>query len=264
MNRTYVKQWLGIICVSCSFAMGAVDSGSVIVSPVARNSGAVSKVASDSGLTFASTHLQFEATQGDEKIEGIFKFSNTSEQTVNILDIKSSCGCTVPNLEKRTYAPGESGEIKAVFTIGSRVGNQKKRIGVKTDDTEEMITLLLETNITEPVKIRPRFVLWSDETTAKEVTITIDSEDEIVIHAIDVNRGFAYQTQVKKPGELYKILITPPEGEVSVRGFMNIEMKNVTQDKLLPRTGVHLRVRHTEHRTPNISNTEQRASNTEK
>jgi len=195
------------------------------------------------GLEFESKHLKFNATQGDDQVEAVFKFTNTSDRTVKILRVKSSCGCTVPNLEKKEYAAGESGEIKAVFTIGSRVGKQVKRIGIVTDAALNETTLTLETDIKEPVKIRPRFVLWSSDRDPKEVTITIDAEDEFAIHDIGLNNGFTYETKVADSGKLFTLFITPPPAEISARGLLNIQMKNVTRDKLLPRTGVHLRVR---------------------
>jgi len=44
-----------------------------------------------------------------------FKFTNKGKSVLNITGIKNTCGCTVPELEKKQYAPGESGTIKATY-----------------------------------------------------------------------------------------------------------------------------------------------------
>jgi hypothetical protein len=41
---------------------------------------------------------------------------------LKITDVKATCGCTVVQLEKREYAPGESGVIKVTYTAGSTPG----------------------------------------------------------------------------------------------------------------------------------------------
>src|SRR5262245_14184670 len=40
-----------------------------------------------------------------------FALSNDGSETVQILDIRTSCGCMKPRWEKRLYQPGEQGEI---------------------------------------------------------------------------------------------------------------------------------------------------------
>ena len=192
-------------------------------------------------LEFESMHLKFAANQGDDMIVGIFKFTNTSDDLVEINDVKTSCGCTVPDLAKNVYAPGESGELKAVFTIGGRVGHQAKKITVVTKSGN--YDLMLETNIHEPIKIRPRYLLWSQNADPKEVAIEVDSEDVYEVRSIDIDNGFSYTSEVVEEGKRYKLSIVPPEGVVLVRGLLMIQMKNVTHDRLLPPTRVQLQLR---------------------
>ena len=49
-----------------------------------------------------------------------FAFRNIGDDPVTIMRVTSSCGCTTPRLDKRTYAPSESGAITARFEIGQR------------------------------------------------------------------------------------------------------------------------------------------------
>ncbi|UCG49798.1 MAG: DUF1573 domain-containing protein [Phycisphaerales bacterium] len=38
---------------------------------------------------------------------------------LKITNVKAACGCTVVQLDKREYAPGESGVIKVTYTAAS-------------------------------------------------------------------------------------------------------------------------------------------------
>ena len=62
-----------------------------------------------------------------------FRFTNVGTSPVKITDLRPSCGCTTAVLEKKEYAPGESGEIEAKFKFNGRVGHQEKWIVVTTD-----------------------------------------------------------------------------------------------------------------------------------
>ncbi len=58
----------------------------------------------------------------EKSVETEFAFVNEGQVPVTIESIKSSCGCTSAVTGKKTYAPGEKGEVRARFTIGQRRG----------------------------------------------------------------------------------------------------------------------------------------------
>ena len=93
-------------------------------------------------LRWEQTEISIQAPMLAETVEATFAFSNTGSTPVTIEDVHSTCGCTVPTLDKRTYAPGESGTIRAVFTLGDRVGLQEKLISVRTAAPESSNTHL--------------------------------------------------------------------------------------------------------------------------
>jgi hypothetical protein len=112
-------------------------------------------------LTFETEDLFMEAGLGDTGITGVFSFTNTGDSTVTVTQVRSSCGCTVPELEKLTYAPGESGEIKAVFSFGSRQGDQRKTVTVETDHpSQARVLLALRTSIPSWGEVSRRNLRW--------------------------------------------------------------------------------------------------------
>lgn len=59
----------------------------------------------------------------------VFEFTNTGDQPLIISDVKSSCGCTVPEKPKDPVAPGKTGEIKVKYDT-KRVGPIRKTVTV--------------------------------------------------------------------------------------------------------------------------------------
>ena len=113
-------------------------------------------------LAWAETHLKIQAEPEDKEVIGTFSFQNGGSETVTILNVTSSCGCTVAELDRKVYDPGESGSIRATFSVGSRVGTQIKRITVSSDqDGGSSQVLILETRIPEILRVHPKLVLWA-------------------------------------------------------------------------------------------------------
>ena len=71
-------------------------------------------------LTWDPQRIEFTAKTADKQAVGIFRFVNSGKTTITITSVKPDCGCTTAELEKQTYAPGETGEIKAVFAFEGR------------------------------------------------------------------------------------------------------------------------------------------------
>lgn len=51
---------------------------------------------------------------------GTFRFTNTSSETIELRDLRTSCGCLTQQLVKKEFAPGEEGE----FSLLIRTANQ--------------------------------------------------------------------------------------------------------------------------------------------
>ncbi|HKL09739.1 MAG TPA: DUF1573 domain-containing protein [Bacteroidales bacterium] len=69
-----------------------------------------------------------------KEIETDFHFKNTGKSDLIIRKIRTTCGCTTANLEKKVLKPGETSSFRAVFTPGSRKGIQRKSIYIISND----------------------------------------------------------------------------------------------------------------------------------
>ena len=88
--------------------------------------------------------IEFEFTSydfGDVSSRSIksttFYFTNTGDDTLRIDSILSPCACTVPVLNKKNFAPGESGEVLVEFDPSGQAGLQQKVIRVFSNAATE-------------------------------------------------------------------------------------------------------------------------------
>lgn len=80
-------------------------------------------------------------TAGPVKCE--FKFTNTGNKPLLIIDAVPSCGCTRPEYPKRPIAPGDTGIIKVEYQPLGRIGAFKKDIRVNTNGKEKKVILYI-------------------------------------------------------------------------------------------------------------------------
>ena len=108
-----------------------------------------------------------------------FKFSNIGNETLKITDVTKTCGCTPFTLEKKEYAPGESGELKVKYNAGSAAGMVTRNLYVYSNDKDnEKVQLTLKAEIIEKVTHTPqRLNLSLNEENAGCPDIVIESLD---------------------------------------------------------------------------------------
>lgn len=163
-------------------------------------------------LTWKETTISLKAIPGQDTVEAHYHFTNAGKVPVEIQQVESSCGCTTAELEKRNYAPGESGEILAKFTVGARLGVQTKTVAVKTRGVEEPMTLTLVVDIPELLRIRPTFVYWVQGEAQKPKTMTIDVQSDAPVEKMTVVCSNAVMTPALKEvtkGLRYELTVIP-------------------------------------------------------
>jgi hypothetical protein len=106
--------------------------------PAAKENGPV--------LTFdKDTHDFGDIFQGD-KVEQVFKFTNTGNEPLIITNIQVTCGCTAPEFPRNPIAPGGKGEIKIAFNSAGKMGRQNKSLPVISNSINDPV-IMITTNI---------------------------------------------------------------------------------------------------------------------
>ena len=66
-------------------------------------------------VQFAENAYDFGEVMDGEKVEHVYKFTNSGSEPLVISNAKGSCGCTVPAWPKEPIPPGETGELMVRF-----------------------------------------------------------------------------------------------------------------------------------------------------
>jgi hypothetical protein len=77
-----------------------------------------------------------------------FEFKNTGKADLQLTNVSSSCGCTVPEWHKDPIPPGKTASIKVSYNT-SRVGPINKSVFVDSN-AGERVTLNIKGNVSEP------------------------------------------------------------------------------------------------------------------
>ncbi len=100
-------------------------------------------------IEFDKTEHDFGEIEAKTAVETVFNYKNTGDAPLVITDIKSSCGCTVPqDWSREPLAPGESGKFTVKFN-GSGSNKITKTITV-TANTEKGSEIVKITAFVKP------------------------------------------------------------------------------------------------------------------
>jgi len=101
-------------------------------------------------IAFEEMSYDFGTVKDGDIVEHTFKFKNIGEQTLILINVTGSCGCTVPEeWPQYPIEPGGSGEIKVEFNSTGRVGNVRKNVRVEANTNPTMTVLTINGVVTE-------------------------------------------------------------------------------------------------------------------
>ncbi|HKB56678.1 MAG TPA: DUF1573 domain-containing protein [Lacunisphaera sp.] len=165
-------------------------------------------------LSWDSQKIQLTAKTGEKQASGVFHFTNAGSATITITSVVPSCGCTTAELARRTYAPGETGEIKATITMGDMMGVQEKTITVTTDEAAgKPVPLILRVTIPELFTCTPQTLLWRIGDKLEEKSALISATEAQRIAAIEVKAVVSGEVSAHvepvEAGTKFRLLVRP-------------------------------------------------------
>jgi hypothetical protein len=136
---------------------------------------AQTRTAADPYMELDIDRVDLGNVSDDGTITRFFRFTNTGGSNLEIRDIKSSCGCTVPTLSKTVYRPGETGEIQVVFDPKNRSGFQNRRVTVMTNvPRQETVVLSVVANVVPLITVTPNMGSIGKLRRGEDATILMD------------------------------------------------------------------------------------------
>lgn len=190
-------------------------------------------------LKFEQTVIEDVISPNTKSYPFEFAFKNEGESVVEISEIKTTCGCTTAKLEKMTYTPGESGVIEGSFSVGSRQGEQDKKVRVFTKGlAQSEILLTLKVNIPQLITMESGVLLWrvGELSEAKKIIVRPDPNFGVSVESVDfVSSDFAIEVlpsgeDEKVSGEVV-IAVRPLSTKSVVTGVIEVSyLSNLSND----------------------------------
>ena len=99
--------------------------------------------ANSQDLKFNEREFDFgEIKEMAGKVSHKFVFTNNSKNSIQILTVKPSCGCTTPDWTKKEIKPGKEGFIVAEYNPRGRPGVFRKSLSVVTSDNKRSVIFI--------------------------------------------------------------------------------------------------------------------------
>ncbi|HEX6566167.1 MAG TPA: DUF1573 domain-containing protein [Chthoniobacterales bacterium] len=163
---------------------------------------------------------------GEKAVTAKYRFANNGTSPVTIVDVRPSCGCTTATLAKKTYAPGESGEIDAKLNFAGHTGHQEKWIYVTTNlPGTEPTALTLAVDIPPDITIEPAFVMWriGDPVAPKTIRVAVPEGFPAKIVAVETdNPAIQVQLEEERAGNQWEVKVTPKGTKNLVKAIVSI------------------------------------------
>ena len=174
-------------------------------------------------IEFESYEHEFGLIFDDQRQEHEFVFHNNGDQELEILNVKTTCGCTSAPLTKMKYAPGETGVITVKFNPARKKGKTQQRITVRSTDPERPeVTLVIYADVKRRIIIEPPVLSFVQtergEPMTKTITVAGRGED-FKINEITFATPDLFAAEIVGEGEVVEI-----EGEMRRRYEVNLTL----------------------------------------
>ncbi|MEM8549958.1 MAG: DUF1573 domain-containing protein [Verrucomicrobiota bacterium] len=173
-------------------------------------------------LVWEKKEIEVPAALGQLELEGKYRFTNTGDTPVTVLDVRTNCGCTYAAASQQVVAPGESAEIVAFFDQTQREGPQRSIISVRTDDASEPVILIFGTDIPRLLTLPTRVVIWDVDEPLLPRELTLEVMEGVRVSLPETPNPLPIAAQLKQDAEKDSLILvlTPLNNAPSNRGLL--------------------------------------------
>lgn len=172
-------------------------------------------------IQFSQREHDFGEVQAGEVIKHVFVYTNTGLATLEILQVRPSCGCTAAGEWDKRVEPGAVGRIPIQFNSANFTGLIQKTVSVVSNDPQEgHVVLHVKAKVWVPVEVTPKTVMFQyDSETGKEQTRSVrilsNLKEPLRLGEPQAgNRAFKAELRTVTEGKEYELLVSmvPPVG----------------------------------------------------
>jgi hypothetical protein len=195
--------------------------------PAASSDGAAAPKRNDGGpkIQFAQTAFDFGRVESGKVVAHDFVYTNTGDHTLQITDVRSSCGCTAATNWAALVEPGKTGTVPVLFNTGGMAGPVAKTLWVSCNDPGQSNVLLqIAASVWKPIDALPgiaTFTFGPDfQTNQTRVIRLLSNLDGPVTlsNPVCTNQSFRAELKTVREGREYELSVTvvPPLGPGSI------------------------------------------------
>jgi len=165
-------------------------------------------------LSFPSTTHDFGPVDDTRLLSCEFPFENTGTATLRIRELKSSCGCTTPELSKLSFAPGEGDTVRVEWKPKGH-GHQAQTVDLFLEGRPSPERLTVRARVTPRIRLEPRTADFGKvpRFTRRTLLLTLESDDP---------RPEVLSVTPKVPSALLANFV--PGGEGTRLGTLNLQL----------------------------------------
>ncbi len=163
-----------------------------------------------------------------------YKFKNVGSKALNITKISKTCGCTVINMKKKVYQPGEKGTLEVKYTAGVSPGPVTRKVYVySSDEKTSKIKLIIKAQIAIKVEYEPKKIELAfkngQEPKCPPITLkSIDGKEFAVTSFSATSQAMTleFDPTEKKTGFTLSPKINGDNLEKGMRGLITLKMSH--------------------------------------
>ena len=175
--------------------------------------------------------FHFGTRDSSGEVQHAFVLHNTGDLSLQILNLRATCGCTVGSVTDRTVPPGGETTVTATFALRGREGPQHKVLYVSSNDpTQPEYQLTLEGNIVEAVSVQPRILFFGrlEATATVTGTVEVAANDGQALRITQVTVDSPRLTTILEPATNDKtnrvlVITKPPLPEGLTRALLVVQ-----------------------------------------
>jgi hypothetical protein len=183
--------------------------------------------AASAAFRFESTVVEVQAEFGAERATAVFRFTNAGSAPATVRGIETSCGCLSAKSDKKTYAPGESGQVEAVFNIKGMSGSVERSVSFESATRGEApVRLAVRVHIPLLIEIEPKMTEWKvgEPPAPKRARIVMKGDEPIRVKNLSSSRrNVSAVLHEIEPGRVYEIEMVPDSTAASLLGVVRFE-----------------------------------------
>lgn len=156
------------------------------------------------GLAFDQYYVNLRDVAPSEEVFAYFSFRNVSQVPLTIDKLEPSCGCLLPQMKKKVYAPGETGEfLLRIRTTAQLPGPKEFMVTAHYTDTEKR---------TRAVYLRAVFP--KEQIYARPMSLAVHQlgtspvDQEVIV--TDLRKNPASIVGVSSTSDLVQVAMLPP------------------------------------------------------